>query len=389
MRTVVVGASLAGLGVVRGLRAGGYDGELTLIGDEPHAPYDRPPLSKSVLAGGSTAGLPLVPRSWYREHGVELVMATTVRNLDPVARSVGAEGGRSFGYDRLVVATGSRARRLPAALDSPAVHTVRTVADAERLRAQFAPGRRLLIVGAGFIGLEVAATARGAGLEVTVADAAPVPLLRAFGPEVGSWFATLHRRHGVDLRCGTRLTALQPHGRGHRATFDDGRTVDCDVVVAGVGAVPNIEWLSASGIAVDDGVMCDEAGRSSIPDVFAVGDVARWYSPRFDAHVRVEHWSNAVDHAAIVVQALLERHCAPPALPSFWSDQFQAKARFVGRPGSWDHVRIEEPAEGALVATFGWNGRLTGALCVNRPRDFAMLHRQIASGVRWPEPALR
>lgn len=387
MRTVVVGASLAGLGVVRALREAGHRDRLTLMGDEPHPPYDRPPLSKGWLSGQNPATLELAPAGWYEEHQVELLLGAGARRLDPVRRSIETDAGQSVSYDQLVVATGARARRLPASQDCAGVHTLRTREDGERLRAGLAPGRRLLVLGAGFLGMEVAASARSAGLSVTVVDPAPAPLARALGAEVGGWFARLHQRHGVLVRCGVSLSRLERHGSGYRAGFDDGSSLDCDVVLAAVGATPNTEWLAGSGVRVEDGVLCDEAGRSSVPGVFAAGDVARW--PLFDAQLRIEHWSNALDQARIVADTLLERQGAPALLPSFWSDQFEAKARFVGRPGCFDVVRMDEPADGALVATFSWQGRVVGGLCVNRPRELVQLRHQIVSATAWSQTSMR
>ncbi len=378
MRTVVIGASLAGLSVARTLRAAGERGPITLVGDESRLPYDRPPLSKEVLAGTGHAERSLEAEQWYAEHDVEVLRREPARDLDPVQRVVHTDR-RTLRYDNAVITTGARPRRLPGAADRPDLHVVRTWRDAERLRAALNGARHVVVIGAGFLGLEVGAVARELGLDVCIVDPAPTPLLRALGPEVGRWFAGLHRAHGIDLRCATPVRSVAGGHRRPEVQLEDGDTVIADLVVVAVGAEPNTEWLAGSGVPVADGVICDEFGRTSVPGVSAAGDVARWFVPRLGTYRRIEHWSNAVDQGRVVAAGLLGDPAPTAGIPSFWSDQYTARARFVGYPGVWDEVDVQTPSEGRLLARYCKAGELVGALCVGLPRALPALHREIAA----------
>ncbi|GAB2459344.1 NAD(P)/FAD-dependent oxidoreductase [Jatrophihabitans fulvus] len=380
-RIVVVGGSVAGVNAVEGLRARAFDGDVTLVSSEPELPYDKPPLSKAALREGpDLAALELRPKSWYDEQGVRLRLGLRAAALDMAHRRIVLEGGDVIGYDGLVIATGCAPRVVPA-LEGAPVHVLRTIGDAAALHAELVAGRHLVVLGAGFIGLEVAASARALGLDVTVVELAPVPLKRVLGDESGRWFVDLHAERGVDLRCGTSVTHLATTARGTRLTLSDGSVLDADLVVAGVGVTPAVGWLAGSGIDTADGVLCDAFLRTSAPDVVAAGDVVRWPNELFGESMRVEQWLNAVDQGRHAAATLLgEREPFRP-VPYFWSDQFDAMVRFVGRADAADTTRVQRVSDRATVALYGRGGVLRGALCINAPRHLARLKRGIQDRV--------
>jgi 3-phenylpropionate/trans-cinnamate dioxygenase ferredoxin reductase component len=423
-RIVVVGASLAGLRAAEELRSQGFDGAITVVGDEVHAPYDRPPLSKQVLAG--SWGVERLPLTVGVEGGLDALgldwrLGTPAKGLDLDARQVVLADDDRLGFDGLVVATGATPRRLPAR-DTPStptaarargagdtssgdlrgVHTLRTVDDCLALRAEIDGGaRRLVVVGAGFIGAEVAATCRTRGLDVTILEALAVPLVQALGAEMGAVLADLHRDHGVDVRLGTAVAGLDggPGGRVERVHLADGSVLDADVVVVGIGVVPNTAWLEGSGLTLDDGVVCD-ATTLAAPGVVAAGDVARWPSRRFDELMRVEHWDNAISmgvHAARRLLAWLDGDRgsdvggAQPEpydpVPWFWSDQYDRKIQLAGRSSGADEVRVVDGSteERRFVALYRRRDRLVGALAMNRPRQLVGYQSLIERGATWSE----
>lgn len=332
---VVVGASLAGLSAARALRAQGFDGRLVVVGDEPHRPYDRPPLSKEFLAGQADEAA-LALEADGEDLGAEWLLGTRAVALDPGTRSVGLADGRTVTADAVVVATGAAARTLPGAAAGPGVHTLRTLDDARALRADLARGGRLVVIGGGFIGAEVASTAYALGLDVTVVEAAPIPLSGPLGEAMGGVVSGLHSDHGVRLLCGTgvRGTGADGEGRVAAVVLADGRRLPADTVVVGVGARPCTEWLAGSGIEIGDGVLCGADGRTSLPAVVAVGDCAAWYDPAAGAHHRVEHWTGALERPAAAVSALLSGGAGgqrAPRPPYFWSDQYGVRIQFAGR----------------------------------------------------------
>jgi 3-phenylpropionate/trans-cinnamate dioxygenase ferredoxin reductase component len=390
-RIVIVGASLAGLRAAEALREHGHTGALTVIGEEAHLPYDRPPLSKHVLTGRveptstglrAAGGLDLDWRLGARATGVDL------------ERSVVALGaGDDVPFDGLVIATGSHARTLPSLPARPGVHVLRTLDDAVALRTALEHEPRVVVIGAGFIGLEVAASARALNLDVTILEVAPVPLVRSVGARIGPVLAGLHRDHGVDVRFGVDLDGLVGAGRveGVRLAGSSprGEIVPADVVVVGVGAAPTTAWLAASGIDVADGVRADSRLRvlargRVLPHVVAAGDVARWDHPDWGVPARVEHWSNAVEQGQAAALSLLRGEEAAPfsPVPYFWSDQYDHKIQMVGRAAPDDEVVIIDGsiAEHRFVAAYGRDGRLVAALGFNRPAKVMRLQRQIAKG---------
>lgn len=341
---VIIGAMLAGAKTAEALRAEGFDGRIVLIGDEAERPYERPPLSKDYLQGKSEKEKIYVhPEGWYAEHNVDLRRGIRVTGIDPSAHRVSLDSGEPIGYDKLLLATGSSPRILTLPGANPErVFMLRRVEDCEQLKTAFATASRVAMVGAGWIGLEVAAAARAAGVEVTALETSELPLLRVLGREVAEVFADLHRRHGVDLRCGVhvaKITGDDP-ARATGVLLADGTHIDADMVVVGVGAIPNTQLAEAAGLVVDNGVQVDEHLRSSDPDIYAAGDVANQFNPRLGKHIRVEHWANALNQPAIAAKSMLGIDAAYDLLPYFYSDQYELGMEYSGyvEPGGYDEV---------------------------------------------------
>ncbi|MEV5953801.1 FAD-dependent oxidoreductase [Streptomyces sp. NPDC051987] len=360
-RVVVVGASAAGLAAAETLRREGHIGPLTLMGDEPAAPYDRPPLSKEILSGAwSPDRLPLRTPADLDALDLDVRYGHEAIGADVAARTVLLSDGSEVSYDGLVVATGVRPRRLPG---TPA-HVLRTLDDALALKDRLGPGRTLAVVGAGFLGVEAAAVAAGLGTHVTLLEPAPVPLAHAVGEDVGRMLAQAHLDHGVDLRTATRVGEIVPGG----VRLDDGSTVQADTVLVAVGSRPNTEWLTGSGLRLDDGLVCD-AYCAAAPGVYGAGDVARWDNPLFDTSMRIEHRSNAAEQGMAAARNLLgaQRPFAP--VPYFWSDQYDMKIRAYGYLRGHDEMRI---AEGSLeqrkfTAVYRTGDHLAGVLTIGMP----------------------
>ncbi len=393
----IVGASLAGIRAAETLRREGFDGPITLIGDEPHAPYDRPPLSKQYLAGDWEADrLALSPADRLAGLGLDLRYGTRAVSFDLGERAlatVGPDGQRSETVDGLLIATGARCRTLPGTETMAGVFVLRSLDDAAALRRAFERRpSRVVVIGAGFIGAEVAATARGLGLEVTVIEALPTPLARVLGTEMGAVIGEVHRDHGVDLRTGVGVASVDGGERVEAVTLSDGEVVAADVVVVGIGVMPNAEWLEGSGLEIDDGVVCDETCLAA-PGVVAAGDVARWPNRRFNSAgetMRVEHWENAVEQGAFAARRLLadDAEATPfEPVPWFWSDQYQLKIQLAGSVSGDDEVQVVagDPAERRFAALYGRAGRLVGVLGVNRPRHVMKYRALIADGVSFSE----
>jgi 3-phenylpropionate/trans-cinnamate dioxygenase ferredoxin reductase component len=389
----VVGASLAGLRAAEELRGRGYDGRLTVVGDEVHQPYDRPPLSKQVLAGEWDADrLPLTVAHAEGLDGLDIDWRLGVRAtaLDLAGHSVALEDGDAVPFDGLVIATGATPRTLPGTGHLAGVHTLRTIDDCLEVRqALETDPKRVVVVGGGFIGAEVAATCRTRGLDVTLLEALPVPLGRALGEEIGAVMADLHRDHGVDVRLGVGVEGLDGDaagGRVERVRLADGSVVEADLVVVGVGVVPNTGWLEGSGLTLDNGVVCDETTLAA-PGVVAAGDVARWPSRRFGELMRVEHWDNAITMGAHAARRLLCEVEPYDPVPWFWSDQYDRKIQLAGRSSDADEVRIVDGStdERRFVALYRRGDRLTGVLAMNRPRPLLTYRRLIERGASWDE----
>ncbi len=400
----VVGASLAGWSAAQALRREGFDGTVTLIGDERRPPYDRPPLSKQVLSGAWEAGrVILADANKLADAALDLRLGRRAVAFDLATRRLDLDDGDTLDVDGMIVATGARCRTLPGTEGLAGVHVLRSLDDCLRLRADFeSEPSRVVVVGAGFIGAEVAATARGRGLEVTVVEALANPLERVLGPRMGAVCAAVHRDHGVDVRTGVGVDGVDGGRRVERVRLSDGSSVEADVVVIGIGVTPNTEWLQGSGVAVSDGVVCDQTCRAA-ERVTAAGDVARWPNPLFGEMMRVEHWDNAVSQGEHAARRLLEElatHRGTAArprqpggetdlpgsfapVPWFWSDQYDRKIQFAGRVHPDDEVAVVTGSvhERRFAALYGRDDKLVGVLGFNRPRDVMRYRMLIERGV--------
>ena len=389
----VVGASLAGLRAIEALREAGFDGRITAVGAEPHLPYDRPPLSKQVLAGTWEPESTMLAPVGASIDGLDVDwrLGSAASSLDLAARRVELADGTSVDFDGLVVATGASVRTLPGQPGLPGIHTLRTLDDCLALKADLdATPQRVVVVGAGFIGAEVAATARTKGLDVTLLEALAVPLERALGPVIGAVCADVHREQGVDVRLSTGVEGFVGEDRVEGVVLTDGSTVAADVVVVGVGVAANTSWLAGSGLQIDNGVVCDETCLAA-PGVVAAGDVARWPNRRFGEIMRVEHWDNAQEQGAHAARRLLHADGdgaeAYEPVPWFWSDQYDRKIQLAGRSGPDDEVVVVDGSleERRFVALYGRAGRLVGVLGFNRPAQVMRYRHQIAAGTSWED----
>lgn len=395
-RVVIVGASLAGLRAAETLRQHDAVGSVVVIGDESHRPYDRPPLSKKLLSGEwEPDRIHLRQPDVFDDLDVEWRLGAGATGLDVDARLVTLADGSTVPFDSLILATGARPRRLGGHDDFTHVHELRSLDDAMALRAEIAPGgRNVVVIGAGFIGLEAAATAKTLGNHVVVLEGAPAPLIRGLGREMGEAIAALHQARGIDVRCDVRIDALTATG----VRLTDGSEVPADVVVVGIGVSPATDWLEGSGIQLRDGVVCDEyldaldeVGRP-VTGIFAAGDVARWPNGLFDEEMRVEHWTNAAEQGAHAASNLVRVALGEPAepyapLPFFWSDQFDIRIQFLGHASADDevHVVAGSVADEKFLALYGRNGRLHGALGVNAPRWVMPTRKLFMDGATWNE----
>jgi NADPH-dependent 2,4-dienoyl-CoA reductase/sulfur reductase-like enzyme len=383
MRTVaVVGASLAGLSSVRALRSQGFDGRVVVIGDERHRPYDRPPLSKEFLAGKVT-GEDITLEDDDEKLDAEWLLGVRAERLDLADRSLVLADGTRVRADGVVLATGASARTLPGAEGLAGIHTLRTLDDALALRAEIEPGRRLVVIGAGFIGAEVASTAWALGLDVTVVEAMGTPLAGPLGTDMGRIVSTLHADHGVRLICGAGVRGFTGVGRVDGVALGDGRLLPADLVLVGVGAQPNVGWLQGSGLELDNGVRCDAGGLTGSPGVVAVGDCAAWYDRRLGRHHRVEHWTGALDRPKRAVATLLSGDSAGPdvAPAYFWSDQYGVRIQFAGDARSADTVTVEDgdPADRCFLAVYRRDQEPVGVLGMNQVRAFTRWRRTLGA----------
>lgn len=369
---VIVGAGLGGARLVADLRNEGYEGELILVGREAHIPYDRPPLSKAVLTGEKD-NVDLQPESFYAENKVDLRTGTLVTAIDPVAHTITVEpigGGtaETITYGTLVLATGLNPRSLPFAEGKAGVHTLRTVDDAMALRSEIDGASTAVVIGAGFIGCEVAASLKTKGLDVTVVEPALAPLAIALGEQVGNMVGRIHADRGVTIRTGVGVTGITGEDRVTGVTLADGTELPADIVVLGIGSTPVVDYLEGSGIVlaereVGGGVSCDEVGRTSAPDVYAIGDVANWRD-KHGVPSRVEHWNNVIEQAAKVAYAILEidESSARPFVPYFWSDQFDVKVQALGHPSAGDDVHVVSDDGTKFVVYYSRDGVFTAVV---------------------------
>lgn len=378
---VVVGASLAGLSAARAARAQGFTGRLVIIGDEHHRPYDRPPLSKDFLLGTITTQ-DLFLETDGDGLDAEWILGVGAVGLDTASLTIRLSDGRSVAADRIVIATGARCRKLPALEGMENVFYLRTIADAERLAPKLIAGDRMVVIGAGFIGAEAASAAAARGMDVTMINNNPVPFTAQLGSDMGAAVASLHTSNGVSLVCGVGIEQFDTaDGEVTGLSLADGRRLPTNVVVVGIGAEPNVEWLEGSGIELCDGVLCDSMGRTNIPGIVAVGDCAAWFDEGLGRHRRVEHWTGALERAALAVQALIDNDAPQQPLkpPYFWSDQHGVKIQFAGHSAGYDRLEIEagDPKEHSCLAVYYRGETPVAVLGMNQPRLFTRWRRSI------------
>jgi 3-phenylpropionate/trans-cinnamate dioxygenase ferredoxin reductase subunit len=392
----IVGASLTGSSAAATLRDEGFEGRVVLIGAEPQLPYDRPPLSKAYLRGGTPFEKTLLrPPEFYRERQIETRLGTTVTRIDAEKRRLELDGGDSLEYDSVLVATGGRNRRFPIpGLDLPGVYDLRTVADADRIRQAIARGGRAVVVGMGFIGAEVAGSLRECGLEVTAIEPFATPLFRALGEEIGRVIEGLHRDHGVELILGDAVAAFEGRGRVERVVTRSGRRVECDFAVFGLGIEPATDVVAGTGVRLDNGIVVDDLCRSSVPSIFAAGDVANHYHPVCARHMRVEHWQNGIKQGAAAARSMLGRGQPYEEIHWFWSDQYDANIQYAGFHAPWDRVVVRgDLAARKFLAFYLTDGRVESVVAINQGRDlrraFPLIKARVAvDPARLADPAV-
>jgi NADPH-dependent 2,4-dienoyl-CoA reductase/sulfur reductase-like enzyme len=388
-RVVIVGASLGGLRAAESLRQAGFTGTITMIGAEPHLPYDRPPLSKKLLAGDwDPERIQLRKPEGIEELDLEWRLGVAATRLDVRAREVHLDDGTPVAFDGAILATGSEPRRLPGQLDHTHVFELRTLNDSLALRERLgAGGQKLVVVGAGFIGLEAAATARQLGNDVLVVEGAPAPLIRALGAEQGAAVAAIHGDHGVEIRTSVTVDGLTAGG-----LVIDGVFEPADVVLIGIGVVPATGWLNDSGLELRDGVVCAADLNAGAPLVYAAGDMVRWHNSLFDEEMRIEHWTNAAEQGALAAQNLLAEAAGEPTtayapVPFFWSEQYDRRIQFLGRASGDDavHVIAGSIEERKYAALFSRNGKLRGVLGVSMPKNVMPYRAKLLEGISLEE----
>lgn len=387
---IVIGAGQAGAELAVQAREAGWAGRIALVGDEAALPYHRPPLSKAYLAGSTDLdALAFKSRAAYDKAGIELMLGRRVTAIERQAHRVAFDDGASLAYSRLAFATGGRPRRLPLAQTgadgASNFHYLRTIADVDRIRARFVPGARLVVIGGGYVGLEVAAVALKQGLHATVLESAPRVLSRVTAPAVSAFYEKVHREAGVDLRTGVQLEAFHLDATRERVTAvecRDGERLACDLVIAGIGLVPNTELAAACGITLDDGILIDGEGRTSDPDIVAAGDCTRFHSALYGRSLRLESVPNALEQARCAAATLAGRPRPPEGVPWFWSDQYDLKLKMVGLSQGYDQLVLRgSPDAGSFCAFYLQGRRVLAADTVNRIPDFMVAKRLVAERI--------
>lgn len=376
---VIVGGGLAAARTAEQLRRSEYAGAITIVSDEGHLPYDRPPLSKEVLRA-ETDDVTLKPAEFYAENNITVLLGNGAKTVDTDSRTLTLADGSQLGYDELIIATGLVPKRIPSFPDLPGIHVLRNFDESLALRQEAGTARRAVVVGAGFIGCEVAASLRKLGVEVVLVEPQPAPLASVLGQQIGELVTRLHRAEGVDVRCGVGVSEVSGDDRVRKVTLGDGTELDADIVVVGIGSHPATEWLADSGLEIDNGVVCDEAGRASAPHVWAIGDVASWRD-NVGGQVRVEHWSNVADQARVLVPTMLGQQ--PPAavsVPYFWSDQYDVKIQALGEPEATDTVHIVEDDGRKFLAYYERDGVVVGVVGGGFPGKVMKVRAKIAAG---------
>ncbi len=391
-RTIaIVGASLAGGTAAATLRDEGFDGKVVLIGAEPELPYERPPLSKDFLRGERELESFLVrkPEVWD-EIDIEVRLGTSVASIDPAAREVVLADGERIPYDAVLVTTGGRPRRAPIpGIELAGIHDLRSLGDAERIRASASSAARAVVVGMGFIGSETAASLRGLGLDVVAVEPFAAPLERVLGAEVGGVIADLHREHGVDLRLGESVAAFEGSGRAERVVASSGEKIDCDLVIMGIGIEPAVDVVAGSGVAVENGILVDELCRTNVDGIYAAGDVANHLHPLF-GRIRVEHWLNAIEHGAAAARSMIGKGAPYDELHWFWSDQYDTNVQYAGHHTTWDELVVRGSlAERKFVAFYVEENAVRAVVAVNSGRDVRRAFGLIRSRTSVDPAALR
>ena len=382
---VIVGGGLAASRTAEQLRKNGYTAPITVVSDEPHLPYDRPPMSKEMLqdTAKNLDDVLLKPAEFYSDNDIALSLGIAAESVDTAARTLTLTDGTVLDYDELVIATGLAPKRIPSFPDLDGIRVLRSYDDAMALRAQAASANRAVVIGAGFIGCEVAASLRKLGVDVVLVEPQPAPLATVLGGQIGELVARLHRSEGVDVRTGVGVAGVRGDDSGQRVTaveLSDGTVLEADLVIVGIGSRPATDWLVGSGVTLANGVLCDDAGRTSEPHVWALGDVASWRDA--DGHqVRVEHWSNVADQVRVLVAALLGQDA--PALvvvPYFWSDQYDVKIQCLGEPEATDVVHLVEDDGRKFLAYYERDGVLVGVVGGGMPGKVMKTRAKIAAG---------
>ena len=388
---VIVGAGHAGGRAAQAMRQYGFEGEILLIGEEPHVPYERPPLSKELIV--TDAGLEKVrlhDAPWYAENRIKLIAANAAASIDAAAKTVGLADGQTIRFDRLMLTTGARVRRLPVpGADLDGIFYLRTIEDSETIRAHIAADTEVAVIGGGFIGLEIASSAVKRGAKVTVLEAADRLMGRSVAPEVSDWFARIHRERSVDLRLGVSIAALEGNGAATGVILGDGTIIPATVVVIGIGILPNVEIAQAAGLAVDDGIVVDDRGRTSHPDIYAAGDVANQPNAFAGRRLRLESYQNAQDQAAAVARNLCGADEAYEDSLWVWSDQHDVNLQMTGAPAAWDSLLWRgDPDEGRFTVFYMADGRIVAVNTVNNGREMRPGQMMMHSGKVFEADAL-
>jgi NADPH-dependent 2,4-dienoyl-CoA reductase/sulfur reductase-like enzyme len=377
---VIVGGGLAASRTAEQLRRAEYAGPITLISDEDHLPYDRPPLSKDVLRS-ETDDVLLKPAEFYAENDITVRLGSGATSLNTEAQTVTLASGEVISYDELVIATGLVPKRIPSFPELEGVRVLRTLGESLALREHARTARHAVVIGAGFIGCEVAASLRKLGVDVALVEPQPTPLASVLGEQIGELVARIHRAEGVDVRCGVGVTEIKGTGHVEKVVLSDGTELDADIVVVGVGSRPSTDWLDGSGVAVDNGVVCDVAGRTTAPRVWAIGDVASWRDAQ-GHQVRVEHWSNVAEQARVIVPAMLGVEATTAVVvPYFWSDQYDVKIQCLGEPEADDMVHVVEDDGRKFLAFYERDGAVVGVVGGGMPGKVMKLRSKIANAV--------
>ena len=376
---MIVGGGLAAARTAEQLRRSEFAGTITIVSDEDHLPYDRPPLSKEVLRA-ETDDVTLKPAEFYAENNITLLLGNGASSVDTAAQTVTLADGTELSYDELIIATGLVPRRISSFPDLAGIHVLRNVDESLALRREAESARRAVVVGAGFIGCEVAASLRKLGVDVVLVEPQPSPLASVLGQTIGDLVTRLHRAEGVDVRCGVGVAEVGGDGRVQSVTLGDGTELEADLVIVGIGSHPATGWLDGSGLEIDNGVVCDDAGRASAPHVWAIGDVASWRDV-VKGQVRVEHWSNVADQARVLVPSLLGNDApAAVSVPYFWSDQYDVKIQCLGEPEATDTVHVVEDDGRKFLAYYERDGVVVGVVGGGMPGKVMKARSKIAAG---------